>query len=407
MNNNQSEIPQILKQESQPMNGVNQNEYKDIKKIIKQSYLVAASLSAVFICIFSMITSNIIPGAFMGEWLSTNAHEFMAFSFISVAVLVFIFLLVTIVYYFKVKNSKTWNYMNSLILEHSENGSYDVNDSNSSLDRSRTALYGGMALNAMGNLLDNDLMSDLGSVGQGYAVFNLIEIMKKRAQILEKKFKLNVSEKFISKLPIIISWIYVIIMVIIGINAANVDKGEILSGRYDTISSIVSTYSDLGAQVYNNYSYDQVNKTYDDIYATVVMSNGDEIDFSMVNSSKITDDIEYIINYNGVTLDNLNNIVNDFTSRTITLQNRASNFKDHVKDPRQVEALMSFDDYDKQGIVNEINSSIQENSDIGSYDIIQHISDHIYYQTTYIKIEPEVSGTYAITFRTVIRAKEW
>ena len=406
--NNQNEIPQILVQENQLANN-NENinkEVRNIKKMIKDIHLTSTFLIAMFIFAFSMITSLFVPGAFMGKWQGDGSHIFTLVAIILPCVFIIIFLFFQIFYFLRAKKSTTWNYINSQIKKISTNGTNDVIASNKGMDNVNTGLRVGLGVNALGNLLDDDLISDLGTFSQGYAAINLIKLMKKRSEILERKFKLTTFEKFKVKLPIIIAVIYVIIMIIVGINVVNNDKEEIMSGRYDTLYSIVSIYSDMGAKVDSEYSFDSVNKTYDSQYATIVMANGDEISFSMINSSKITDNIEYIVSYDGVTIDDLNNIVNDFASRTIVLQSRANRFKEHVKDPRQVEVLMSFDDEQKQEIVNEIISSIQEKSSDLSYDIIQNISGHIYYQTSYISLDNQMDGTYTIKFRTMIRAKE-
>ena len=399
----QNEIPLILKQDSKKSDEKLRIKYMKIKKLYKYTYLCSANIMALLIYLFSLITSNIIPGAYMGKWQYTRSENFMLVSLISVFVLVFLSLIIAIVYYFKAQNNSiSWYHVSSLIRSFYKKKINDSENLDSNLENVKSGLYSGLFTHAVGNLIDNDLLSNIGSLEQGIAIGGFANAFNRQAKLIEKTFNIKGFDKFIVRTPIIISVIYMIVMAIVGINLTNADKQEILNGRYEAISFMLSIYSDMGAKIDNNYSFDSSNKTYDSQYASIVMNNGDEISFSMINSPKITDNIDYIISYKNVNENDLSNIVNDFASRTMALQNRAKSFKKYVDDTRQVDALVMFNDENKQDILNKIVSLVQEKSDFDFYNIKQMVPEIVYYQTTYINIDYNSDGTYSIQFSTKI-----
>lgn len=372
-----------------------------IKKLYKYTYLCSANMTALLLYLFSFITSNFIPGAYMGKWQYTRSKYFTMVAIFSAFILVFLSLIMAIIYYFKANNNSiSWYHVKSLIKTFYKKKESEVIDSN--LEDVKTSLHRGVAALKAGDIIDNDLLSKAGSLEQALAIGEFANSFHKQAKIIEKEFVIKGFDKFIVRLPIIISLLYMIIMIVVGINLTNADKKEILSGRYKMISTVLSIYKDRDAKVENEYNFDLVNKTYDNDDATIVMDNGDEIDLNMTNSPKVSDDIKYIVNYKKVLENDLNNIINDFANRATTLQSRASSFKKYVEDPIQTEGLISFNDVQKQEIVSEIISSFQEKSDVASYKIIQKMANKAYYQVTYIKIYYEADGTYSFRFTTTI-----
>lgn len=397
----QKEIPLILRKYSTKSEEKLQQKYMKIKKLYKYTYLCSANMTALLLYLFSFITSNFIPGAYMGKWQYTRSKYFTMVAIFSAFILVFLSLIIAIIYYFKANNNSiSWYHVKSLIKTFYKKKESEVIDSN--LEDVKTSLHRGVAALKAGDIIDNDLLSKAGSLEQALAIGEFANSFHKQAKIIEKEFVIKGFDKFIVRLPIIISLLYMIIMIVVGINLTNADKKEILSGRYKMISTVLSIYKDRDAKVENEYNFDLVNKTYDNDDATIVMDNGDEIDLDMTNSPKVSDDIKYIVNYKKVLENDLNNIINDFANRTTTLQSRASSFKKYVEDPIQTEGLISFNDVQKQEIVSEIISSFQEKSDVASYKIIQKMANKAYYQVTYIKIYYEADGTYSFRFTTTI-----
>lgn len=112
----QKEIPLILRKYSTNSEEKLQQKYMKIKKLYKYTYLCSANMTALLLYLFSFITSNFIPGAYMGKWQYTRSKYFTMVAIFSAFILVFLSLIMAIIYYFKANNNSiSWYHVKSLI----------------------------------------------------------------------------------------------------------------------------------------------------------------------------------------------------------------------------------------------------------------------------------------------------
>ena len=251
---------------------------------------------------------------------------------------------------------------------------------------------------------------DIASI-EGFAAMGVMAVNDyKKGRIIEKIYSNSLYEKFLCVLPVLVSIVISIMLVILGYNSTMQDKKEIVAGRYETVSAVLSAYKDLGGQLNEYDFYDLKEKGYYRDSARIVLPNSDEIEFDMYHSKNITDEVDYNVIYKHINSKDLEEnaelMVNDMISRTAAMQQRSVYFKQYLHNSLESEYTTNLDENQKQELVNKLIDVVKKKEFSDLYKTQISVLGKRADQYSYIIIDKNYSGYVDVKFTVNIEPDE-
>lgn len=298
-----------------------ENIKRNIHRLIVYECIGYTFSTAAIISLLGIITSTIIPGAYYQEWQSTEYLKVVPWTVIGPVAISLLFFILTFVSIYTFNHSKYWDDIPSEIRYQVNRGNY---------------IY------------------------------------------------LSNYEKIITKFPIIISVIILLIFASLGIYAVKLDKENIVHERYQIITKVLSKYHNLNPKLENDYSYDKTNKTYQSEFVTITLEDNMKYDLEF-NKNRIKE-VSYVVS-SDITDENINIKINEVIEKTKELKEKDVIFNNYLEEkiPERLEA--TFTEEGIQDLIDKIEEVLLEEDgyEYKYIDIYQKLDDTAYRQRTYIE----------------------
>lgn len=298
-----------------------ENIKRNIHRLIVYECLGHTFSTAAIICLLGIITSTIIPGAYYQEWQSTEYLKVVPWTVIGPVTFSLIFFILTFVSIYIFNHSRYW---------------------------------------------DN------------------IPPERKKQVNRRNYIYLSGFEKIITKFPIIISFIILLVFASLGIYAVKLDKENIIEERYQIITNILNEYHTLNPKIENEYSYDKINKTYQNEFVTIILKDNMKYDLEF-DKNKIRE-VSYVVS-SDITEENINSKLNEVIEKTKELKDKASILDNYLEEKIAKKLKIVFTEEGIKELTDKTKEMLLEEYEYEYkyIDIYQELEDTAYRQRTYIK----------------------